>query len=75
MTARFTRELFMEPMNRFFASRVAELKPTAGYVEDGRRHLKDIDRALRDGDIDSQQLVRRRSRRGDRYHSANDQRR
>lgn len=42
MTAKFTRELFMERMNRFFTGHNAELKPTAGYVEDGRRYLKDI---------------------------------
>ncbi|MBL9120458.1 MAG: hypothetical protein JNL80_11155 [Phycisphaerae bacterium] len=60
MTAKFTRELFMERMNRFFRSHIAELKPTAGYVEDGRRYLKDITPTLRALGIASERLVRSR---------------
>ena len=60
MTAKFTRELFMERMNRFFRSHLAELKPTAGYVEDGRRYLKDIDPTLRRLGIATSAIVRSR---------------
>jgi hypothetical protein len=60
MTAKFTRELFMERMNRFFRGHIAELKPTAGYVEDGRRYLKDISPTLRELGIASERLVRAR---------------
>jgi hypothetical protein len=60
MTAKLTRELFMERMNRFFAGHVSELKPTAGYVEDGRRYLKDIAPALRSLGVETHQLVRSR---------------
>jgi hypothetical protein len=60
MTAKFTRELFMERMNRFFRSHIAELKPTAGYVEDGRRYLKDITPTMRTLGITNEQLVRSR---------------
>lgn len=60
MTAKFTRELFMERMNRFFRGHVAELKPTAGYVEDGRRYLKDITPTMRTLGITNEQLVRSR---------------
>lgn len=58
MTAKFTRELFMERMNRFFRGHIAELKPTAGYVEDGRRYLKDITPTMRALGITSERLVR-----------------
>ncbi len=40
--AKYLRELFMEALNRFFAGRLAGLRPTAGYVEDGRRFLADL---------------------------------
>lgn len=60
MTAKFTRELFMERMNRFFRGHLAELKPTAGYVEDGRRYLKDITPTMRALGITSERLVRSR---------------
>jgi hypothetical protein len=50
----------MERMNRFFRGHIAELKPTAGYVEDGRRYLKDISPTLRELGIASERLVRAR---------------
>ena len=48
MVAKYTRELFMEGLNGFFASRVAGLRPTAGYYEDGRRFLGEVRGVLRD---------------------------
>lgn len=41
MAAKLVRELAMMRFNRYWASRVAELKPTAGYVSDARRWLRD----------------------------------
>ena len=41
MTAKLTRELAMMRFNRYFAGRVSELKPTAGYALDARRWLED----------------------------------
>ncbi|MDZ4755020.1 MAG: hypothetical protein SGJ11_11075 [Phycisphaerae bacterium] len=58
MTAKFVRELFMQRMNRFFCGHLPELKPTAGYVEDGRRYLADIGPVLKTLKIRSDQLVR-----------------
>ena len=42
MTAKYVRELFMLRLNRFFGAHLAELKPTAGYVQDARRYLGEI---------------------------------
>lgn len=39
MVAKLVRELAMARFNRYWGGRVAELKPTAGYVEDARRWL------------------------------------
>ncbi len=53
MSAKYVRELMMMRFNRYFASRDASLKPTAGYVQDARRWLRDasaliegVDRAI-----------------------------
>ncbi len=58
MTAKYVRELLMLRLNRYFRSVVPELKPTAGYVQDGRRFLKDIEPILRRFDHPRSQLVR-----------------
>lgn len=42
MIAKLARELAMERFNRYWSSRVPELKPTAGYVEDARRWLHEM---------------------------------
>lgn len=41
MSAKYVRELLMMRFNRYFVSRDAALKPTAGYVQDARRWLRD----------------------------------
>lgn len=43
MAAKFVRELLMARMNRYFRARMPELKPTAGYVQDARRWLRDAE--------------------------------
>lgn len=43
MTAKYVRELLMTRMNRFFQGHLPELRPTAGYVQDGRRYLHEIE--------------------------------
>lgn len=48
MTAKLVRELAMARFNRYWCGRVAELKPTAGYVQDARRWLEDLDGVLCD---------------------------
>jgi hypothetical protein len=42
MIAKLTRELAMMRFNRYFAARMPELKPTAGYYGDAGRWLRDI---------------------------------
>lgn len=56
MSAKYVRELMMMRFNRYFASRDASLKPTAGYVQDARRWLRDAS-ALIEG-VDRAILVR-----------------
>jgi hypothetical protein len=48
MTAKLVRELAMARFNRYWCGRVAELKPTAGYVQDARRWLEDVEGVLCD---------------------------
>lgn len=43
MAAKLVRELAMARFNRYWSARVPELKPTAGYVQDARRWLKDTE--------------------------------
>ena len=42
MLAKLTRELAMMRFNRYWCSRMPELKPTAGYTGDARRWLNDV---------------------------------
>jgi hypothetical protein len=60
MAAKFTRELHMCRMNAFFARHVPELKPTAGYVQDGRRWMEQVGPAARNLGIPDEALVRTR---------------
>jgi len=43
MVAKYVRELHMLRLNRFFTGHLPELKPTAGYVQDGRRYVRQIE--------------------------------
>lgn len=58
MIAKYTRELHMIHLNRFFVGMMPELKPTAGYVTDGRRFLKEIEPLLANNGINRDDLVR-----------------
>ncbi|MEM7228540.1 MAG: hypothetical protein AAF432_06965 [Planctomycetota bacterium] len=58
MVAKYTRELAMVRLNRFFQGHLPELKPTAGYVTDARRYLQEIDPVLRSFGIERQRLAR-----------------
>lgn len=42
MTAKLVRELLVARLNRYWQSRCVELKPTAGYAQDGGRYLRDL---------------------------------
>lgn len=61
MTAKYVRELLMGRFNRFWLDRAAEpVKPTAGYAQDGRRFLGEIEPVIRRLNIDRDLLVRKR---------------
>lgn len=60
MAAKLTRELFMARLNAWFAARAEGLRPTAGYVEDGRRFLADVAPVLARERVDLRRLVRSR---------------
>ncbi len=60
MTAKYLRELLMARLNRYFCRQLPELKPTAGYMQDGRRYLKEIHGLLNDLGVDRTLLVRDR---------------
>jgi ribonuclease HII len=56
--SKYVRELFMMCFNQYWAARVESLRPTAGYTQDGRRFLADIDAIIASQHIDRQWLVR-----------------
>ncbi|MEQ9461065.1 MAG: hypothetical protein RIG82_08950 [Phycisphaeraceae bacterium] len=42
MMAKYSRELMMQRLNSWFANRLPDLRPTAGYALDGRRFVEEI---------------------------------
>lgn len=58
--AKYTRELFVEALNRFFSRRVSGLKRTAGYYSDGQRFVEDLQRARALGPEERPLLIRER---------------
>ncbi|MCH2139586.1 MAG: hypothetical protein MK100_00955 [Phycisphaerales bacterium] len=58
MAAKYVRELMMIRLNRFFASHMPDLKPTAGYVEDGRRFINEVQPFLETAQLDHSSLIR-----------------
>ncbi|MBT4767319.1 MAG: hypothetical protein HOO04_03055 [Phycisphaerae bacterium] len=58
MTAKYVRELLMIRLNRFFQNHMPELKPTAGYVEDGRRFVSDIEPVIASAGLNRSALIR-----------------
>jgi ribonuclease HII len=58
MIAKFTRELHMLRFNKYFATLVEGIKPTAGYVQDGRRFLKEIEPILEQNNLAREYLIR-----------------
>ncbi len=60
MAAKLTRELFMQRLNAWFAERRPDIRPTAGYVQDGRRFLDDVAPLLKAAGISRDLVVRTR---------------
>jgi hypothetical protein len=58
MVAKYLREVGMIAFNRFWQEHVEDLKPTAGYYEDGRRFLEEIEPARAELGIDPRLMVR-----------------
>ncbi len=58
MLAKYTRELLMLRLNRFFREQMPDLKPTAGYFGDGRRYLTEIKPLIKRLHLTPSQLVR-----------------
>ena len=58
MFSKYVRELHLELFNRFWQSRIENLRPTAGYASDGARFLADIDDELRGMGLDTRTLIR-----------------
>jgi hypothetical protein len=60
MVAKYTRELHMTLLNRYWQSHVPDLKPTAGYPADAVRFLREIEPRRVAAGISLDRLVRRR---------------
>jgi len=58
MVSKYVRELLMACMNEYFVDLSENLKPTAGYWQDGQRFVEDLRRHLPHVAIDSHKLIR-----------------
>jgi hypothetical protein len=60
MYSKYLRELFLKLFNKYWQERLPGLKPTAGYPEDARRFLRDIDSLRASLRISNEILARNR---------------
>lgn len=60
MTAKYLREMLMWRFNRFWGAHIPDIKPTKGYVQDGRRFLQEIRPVINRLGISESMLVRSR---------------
>ncbi len=60
MIAKYTRELLMLRLNRFFRAELPQLKPTAGYYGDAPRYVTEIKPVMRRLRLSPSQLIRNR---------------
>ncbi len=60
MTGKYVREILVDAINRYFISHCADLKPTAGYWQDGQRFIKDLQTHLPHIKYDPEKLIRQR---------------
>ena len=58
MFAKYTRELTMDAFNAWWAQHLPEIKPTAGYPQDAKRFLAEIEPLLEPLGIDRDVLWR-----------------
>lgn len=60
MTAKYLRELLMQRFNNFWRHYLPDIQPTKGYVQDGRRFLKEIEPVIAKLGVPKEQLIRSR---------------
>jgi len=60
MLSKYLRELLMDLFNRFWLLHVPQVRPTAGYYEDGRRFYEEIRPAMRTLGLDERLVYRMR---------------
>ncbi|OQY03731.1 MAG: hypothetical protein B6I25_07780, partial [Planctomycetales bacterium 4572_13] len=58
MVSKYLREVMMASLNRYFCELCTDLKPTAGYWQDGQRFVKDLSTQLKPHQFDKDKLVR-----------------
>lgn len=58
MTAKYTRELFMQRFNNWFGEHFPDIKPTAGYATDGKRFWQEIQPKLGEIKVEANLLKR-----------------
>ncbi|MDR2170933.1 MAG: hypothetical protein LBP59_12390 [Planctomycetaceae bacterium] len=58
MFSKYARELLMLRFNLFWKTHIPNIKPTAGYPEDAKRFLKEIEHALQKLKIDKNEIWR-----------------
>jgi ribonuclease HII len=58
MASKYLREVLMESLNAFFCKMCDELRPTAGYWQDGRRFIKDLQTMVPEYSIETKMLIR-----------------
>ncbi|MBN1125009.1 MAG: hypothetical protein JXA82_08375 [Sedimentisphaerales bacterium] len=60
MHAKYIREILIEAMNRYFVGQCPRLKTTAGYWQDGKRFIQDLNRHAPYIKYNSEMLIRSR---------------
>jgi hypothetical protein len=58
MVSKYVRESLMTCLNRYFVNMAKDLKPTAGYWQDGLRFVGDLRTRLPHVEIDNERLIR-----------------
>jgi ribonuclease HII len=58
MASKWTRELLMEELNRYFVGICPGIKPTAGYWQDGQRFIADLHKIPLGQTLDKTKLIR-----------------
>ena len=58
MVSKYLREVMMECLNGYFCGLCPDLKPTAGYWQDGQRFIKDLKNLLPDYSFHPKKLIR-----------------